>query len=39
MSAAVLDPSADRSLADQLADMLRSEIASGARAQGSQLPS
>jgi GntR family transcriptional regulator len=39
MSRALLDPTADRSLTDQLADLLRSEIASGARPQGSQLPS
>jgi len=39
MSHAVLDPAADRSLADQLADLLREEIASGVRPQGSQLPS
>jgi GntR family transcriptional regulator len=39
MSHVSLDPSADRSLTDQLADMLRSEINSGVRQQGSQLPS
>ncbi len=35
----MLDPTSDRSLADQLADLLREQINSGARAQGSQLPS
>jgi GntR family transcriptional regulator len=35
----VLDPTSDRSLADQLADLLRQEIKSGVRPQGSQLPS
>lgn len=34
-----LDPAADRSLADQLADLLRAEINSGERAEGSRLPS
>lgn len=34
-----LDPESDRSLADQLAALLRSEISAGERLQGSQLPS
>ncbi len=39
MRRSVLDPSSDRSLADQLADLLRTEIRAGIRPQGSQLPS
>ncbi|GAA0583609.1 GntR family transcriptional regulator [Kribbella sandramycini] len=35
----MLDPTSDRSLADQLADILRTAIHSGSRSQGSQLPS
>lgn len=35
----MLDPTSDRSLADQLADLLRQEIKSGVRPEASQLPS
>jgi GntR family transcriptional regulator len=38
MNAGQLDPTADRPLSLQLADLLRSEILSGARQPGSQLP-
>lgn len=38
MSAPQLDPTSDRPLSSQLADMLRDEILSGARRPGSQLP-
>lgn len=38
MTAAALDPTADRPLSMQLADLLRDEIRRGVRASGSQLP-